>query len=278
MVLEINKINHMLKHRKNPYGVFVNSLDIHNASQLTKQRCDFTLVDFEHNPFDMQAYRHFLMAGVDKRHIYESQSLLMPTTPLVRIPASGRVECDVYVKNALDSGACGIVFPYVETAEQARHCINCMRYAHRSKHQDIRRGFGPKFASWYWGVSMQEHLEMADVWPHNPNGELLAVLQIENQRGINHLDDILQVEGVGAIMIGPADLSIATDGSLNMTRPNMQARIKKILSLTHQHGVARMVLVNPDNYAWYKEQGFEICIAGFDGGMQEGAVKVFRNR
>ena len=59
-----------------------------------------------------------------------------------------------------------------------------------------------------WGLSDKEYREKADVWPLNPQGEIFCILQIEDTRGVENLDDMLKnVPGIGAILIGEGDLS-----------------------------------------------------------------------
>ena len=60
----------------------------------------------------------------------------------------------------------------------------------------------------YWGVSLPEYYERADVWPLNPQGEIFVILTIEDTEGIKNLKDILKnVPGIGAVLIGEGDLS-----------------------------------------------------------------------
>jgi 4-hydroxy-2-oxoheptanedioate aldolase len=77
------------------------------------------------------------------------------------------------------------------------------------KLQDGRRGaHGAATASKIWGISDQEYLQKADVWPLNPQGEIFCILQVEDTRGVENLDDILaNVPGIGCILIGEGDLS-----------------------------------------------------------------------
>jgi 4-hydroxy-2-oxoheptanedioate aldolase len=70
------------------------------------------------------------------------------------------------------------------------------------------RGDGPTAAARYWGLSQQDYYKKADVWPLNPEGEVFCILQIEDTRGVENLDDMLKnVPGIGAILIGEGDLS-----------------------------------------------------------------------
>ena len=66
------------------------------------------------------------------------------------------------------------------------------------------RGWASALAPTYWGLAPQDYCEAADVWPLDPDGELLLMGIVENVRGIDTLPDILrQVKGIGAIWAGP---------------------------------------------------------------------------
>ncbi len=68
------------------------------------------------------------------------------------------------------------------------------------------RGDGPHNAVRYWGISQQEYYQRADVWPLDPNGEIICIIQIEDTVGIENLDDMLDnVPGIGAVLIGEGD-------------------------------------------------------------------------
>lgn len=60
-----------------------------------------------------------------------------------------------------------------------------------------------------WGLANSAEYGMkADLWPLNPDGELLAIAMIESGLGIKNIDEILSVPGLGAILIGPSDMSM----------------------------------------------------------------------
>ena len=58
------------------------------------------------------------------------------------------------------------------------------------------------------GLGQQDYYQKADVWPLNPQGEIFCILQIEDTRGVENLDDMLKnVPGIGCILIGEGDLA-----------------------------------------------------------------------
>ena len=100
-------------------------------------------------------------------------SALAGKAVIVRIPATGR-ELDQnlwMVKQVLDVGAHGIIFPTVETPEQALMAIRAMRYPQRLGAPDQEpaglRGTSPRLAARYWGLSVPD-------WGSGPLGDRLA--------------------------------------------------------------------------------------------------------
>ena len=131
---------------------------------------------------------------------------------MVRIPVNGVEMAQWQAKQALDMGCYGIVFPHISTVEEAANAVGACRYP-RLKGASLYepagiRGDGPTTAARYWGLGQQEYYQKADVWPLNPQGEIFCILQIEDTRGVENLDDMLKnVPGIGCILIGEGDLS-----------------------------------------------------------------------
>ena len=116
------------------------------------------------------------------------------------------------LKQALDLGAYGIVWPHVSTAEQAYNAVSACLYPTMKDHPLHepfgQRGDGPHGAVRFWGLSQQEYYKKADVWPLNPEGEIFVMLMIEDLEGIQNLREMLtKVKGIGAVLIGEGDLS-----------------------------------------------------------------------
>ena len=134
-------------------------------------------------------------------------------TPIVRIPYWGDQAYQHIIKQLLSVGVMGIIVPEVETKEQALKLVETMRYPpHRgAKYPEPagKRGCCPGDAPRYWGLSRPEYMQRSDVWPLNPDGELLAFVMIESRTAIENIDEILEVPGIGGALIGPHDLSMS---------------------------------------------------------------------
>jgi 4-hydroxy-2-oxoheptanedioate aldolase len=186
--------------------------EVDAAVAIGTTKYDGVVFEMEHNPWDARALRESLQFLLNRRQIATAGSIAPAVTPMVRIPTNGVEKAQWHAKQALDLGCYGIVFPHISSVEEARNAVAACRYprletAPRYEPAGIR-GDGPGSAVRYWGLTQPEYYARADVWPLDPKGEILVVLQIEDTSGVENLDDILKkVPGIGAILIGEGDLS-----------------------------------------------------------------------
>ena len=167
---------------------------------------EWLFIDMEHGPFDferLETVMSNLLYGATGRP---------KLTPIVRIPMEGDEDFRWAVKQVLDMGGFGIVFPHIETREQALKAVQAMRYPPQrgDRYPEPRglRGNGPGWAARYWGLPVPQYVRRADVWPLNPDGELLAMVMIETPLGAKNIKEILAVPGV-VPFVGPGDMSLA---------------------------------------------------------------------
>lgn len=145
--------------------------------------------------------------------------------PIARIPHEGDQDFKHIVKQILDSGAFGIVVPQVRTKEEAAKLVRAMRYPPQkgAKYPNPPgiRGWGPGGAQRLWGLSANDYAKKADLWPLNPEGELLAIVMIETREGVKNINEILTVPGLAGVLIGPSDLSLSL--GVGTPGPNVNA-------------------------------------------------------
>ncbi|WP_067670425.1 HpcH/HpaI aldolase family protein [Nocardia miyunensis] len=203
---------------------------------------DGLVFESEHKPWDATTLRDTLQYLLNRRRIFEAETLAPSPTPLVRVPVNGAEFGQWHAKQALDLGAYGIVWPHISTVEQARNAVAACRYPRLPEAERFDppglRGDAPAAAARYWGISNTEYYAKADVWPLDPDGEILAVIQIEDQLGIENLPDILeQVPGIGLILIGEGDLSQELGIPRQLDHPLLNAARQRIVRICDDHGV-----------------------------------------
>lgn len=203
---------------------------------------DGLVFECEHKPWDAPILRDTLQYLLNRRRIFESDSLAPSPTPLVRVPVNGGEHGQWHAKQALDLGAYGIVWPHISTVAEARNAVAACRYP---RLPDVERydppgirGDAPAAAARYWGVSNDEYYAKADVWPLAPDGEILVVIQIEDQLGIDNLPAILdEVPGIGLVLVGEGDLSQELGIPRQLEHPLLNDARRRIVDACHEHGV-----------------------------------------
>jgi 4-hydroxy-2-oxoheptanedioate aldolase len=216
--------------------------DVEAALALSTTKYDGIVFEMEHNPWDAKALRDSLQYMLNRGQIAKAGSVAPAVTPMVRVPPNGGELGQWHAKQALDLGAYGIVWPHVSTVDQARNAVAACRYprlkgAPRYEPAGLR-GDGPTGAVRYWGVSQQEYYARADVWPLDPDGEILTLLMIEDTQGIENLDRMLkEVPGIGVILIGEGDLSQELGYPRQYEHPKVLEAMAEIVKTCKKHNV-----------------------------------------
>ena len=274
----LNKLIELFENDQPAFGVLSFDYSLNNARAMATSGLDFLFIDMEHAPFDIERLRLFLLGMTDKRSINEKGNLQPNVVPLVRIPAAGGAEeLIAQAKQVLDVGVFGIFFPAVHTREQAELAVRATRYPQYNDAPDYEpaglRGRNPSNAMWYWGV--RDYHARADVWPLDPQGELLAMMFIESRAGVENIEEIITVPGLGGIFIGPSDLSTSM-GYTSPAAPEVEQAIQTVLSACLEHDVPCAITTGQGSVQQRIDQGFRFVTVGADGGLNTGASNALR--
>jgi 4-hydroxy-2-oxoheptanedioate aldolase len=216
--------------------------EIDSALAMSTSKFDACVFEMEHNPWDGRALRDCLQYMLNRAQIAKAASAVPAVAPMVRVPVNGIEMAQWHAKQALDLGCYGIVFPHISTVAEAYNAVGACRYP-RLKNAPLYepagiRGDGPTAAARYWGLSQQEYYQKADVWPLNPKGEIFAILQIEDTKGVENLDAMLKdVPGIGAILIGEGDLSQELGYPRQYEHKEVLAWMKRVVDTCKKHNV-----------------------------------------
>jgi 4-hydroxy-2-oxoheptanedioate aldolase len=194
-----------------------------SAETMAHQGWDSLTIDLQHGVIDYQAAVTMLTA-----------ISTTPTVPVVRVPW---LDPGILMK-MLDAGAYGVICPMINTRAEAQQLVAATHYPPRGT-----RSFGPVRAQLYGGAD----------YPLHANDTIVCFAMIETARALDNLDDILSVEGLDAIYIGPSDLSLALGckPAFDDVDPPVAQAIEHILARAQAHGV----------------------VAGIHNGTPEGALK-----
>lgn len=241
---------------------------VESAIAFSTTNYDGVMIECEHQPWDPLVLRDAFQYLLNRRLIASSGSVAPAVTPIVRIPANGAEFSQWLAKQALDLGAYGIVWPHVSTVEQAQAAVAACRYptqSHHPLHHPFgQRGDGPTNAARYWGLTQQEYYRKADVWPLNPEGEILTILMIEDLEGVTNLRDILkEVKGIGAVMIGEGDLSQELGIPRQYEHPELLSAMAQILAVCKEYGVpVAHPHVTTQNAERIFNEGYRLLVCG----------------
>lgn len=210
----LNGLVGLLNEDKVAFGLTVNSR-VDPVALSANGDIDFVFYDMEHQPFDVTALQTWMQWLLDPGVIARAGNLTAAKTVIVRIPAVGReLEQNTWmVKQVLDAGAHGIIFPTIETPEQALTAVRAMRYPQKVGAADSEptglRGTNPRLAARYWGLSVPDYIERADIWRlDSAHGNLLPWILIESPRGVANVREIarqLEAHHIGAVLFAGSE-------------------------------------------------------------------------
>jgi 4-hydroxy-2-oxoheptanedioate aldolase len=237
----LNGVIAALEHGKPAFVSFC-AAEIGVAQAMNTASYDGVVFEMEHRPYDIRALRDCLQYMLDRRQILQRGTLAPAVTPFVRIPPNGGEASQWVAKQVLDQGVYGIVWPHVSTVDEARNAVTACRYPRPRSAQYFepagQRGDAPAAAARYWGLSQQEYYARADVWPLNPQGEILVAIMCEEVRAIKNLPKMLEeVAGIGVVIIGEGDLSQDLGFPRQYDHPSVVAAMDEILAICKQYKI-----------------------------------------
>jgi 2-keto-3-deoxy-L-rhamnonate aldolase RhmA len=217
------------------------------AELLAHAGYDWLVIETEHNGLDFAEIQHMLMAinGTD-------------TIPIVRVASHDPIG----IQRALDVGGMGILAPMVKTADEARAIVSATRYP-----PEGTRGFGPLRASHYT-FDYPDYLTRA-------NDNMLVALILETKEAVENLEEIADVPGVDALMLGLWDLCLSYNlNPLHMPFPEIEAAIERALDVGRNCDVAVGIGAGaPEELRARLDQGFQFMAYGTDYMLLAGAAK-----
>lgn len=221
-------------------GGFVPNGSRDHARAFAAMDYDFVVVETEHEGFEARGLRDTLQYLLHTGSRFGEDTA--PPAPFVRLPPNGREQNQWVLKQALDMGTFGLCLPHIETVEEAQAAVRASRYPQARGVEDAEpegeRGFWPMIAPAYWGLDPTAYYDRADLWPLDPDGEVILMPIIESPRGVENLDAILaQTPGIGAIWAGPGDYSIGLGVRGDIFHPDVEDGMRKVLAVCQAHDV-----------------------------------------
>ena len=166
-----------------------------------------------------------------------------------------------YISRQLNLGVSAVVFVDVESADEARQGLAAMRFKSKGGTRPDDVGSAPA----YWGVSEQEYRNKADLWPLNPQGELVNWTIVESKAGLAKVREIAAVKGIGVLFPGAGTLRgvfTTTDenGQRIFDAEGWENAIQQVLAACKEFNVACGYPATENDIELRMKQGFSVFI------------------
>jgi 2-dehydro-3-deoxyglucarate aldolase len=209
------------------------------AEMISSCGYDWLFMDGEHGSLSTLDWQRMLQAVAGR------------SAAIIRVATNSERE----IKKILDIGADGIIAPQVNTADEARHVVACCKYPP----QGIR-GVGLARAQGY-GRSFADYMETA-------NDSIAVIVQAEHIDAVNNIDQIVEVDGIDAVFIGPYDLSASMGLMGQVDHPEVVEAIDRVGRACQQRDISLGYFgTTAESVQGYVRKGYHLICAGTDAGF-----------
>lgn len=227
-------------------GTFLNLGSATSVEIAAQAGFDWLLLDFEHGSGSFSQLRAMLLACQAAQ-----------VAPIVRIRS---IDPDT-VKFVMDSGAAGIMFPYVSTAEEAEQAVRAIKYPPRGS-----RGVAGIIRATNYGQDWHAYFQEA-------NERSLVVVQIETPQAVQCAEDIASVDGVDVLFVGPLDLSVNLGTPGEFDNHTFRESLKHVIAICDKCGKSAGILSKPGFVDEHRQMGFRFFALGSDSGAVVAGVR-----
>ena len=265
----INRAVELLEQGQPVFFHSVQEPSFETGVRTAKTWADFVSIDMEHDPYDIVGLRAFmkgLVAGGPTRSGHPTPAVV------ISLPMQGVSEDVVranawQVHQALDAGVHGIILCQAETTAAVRTFVESARYPFHTVGVGEGIGVGcrgshiERWAASMWGVSVDEYLQLADVWPLNPKGEIILGVKTENKRALANVENICKVPGIVFADWGVTDMGMSL-GYPQITPPyptDVQEAAARVLAACRAAGIGCVGGVDSQNVVERVMAGINIC-------------------
>ena len=227
-------------------GGFLSLGSAQTAELMAAAGYDWALIDLEHG------------AGDEKDALAQMQALATRRCiTIVRVESSARQR----VHRVLDFGAHGVMFPHIDTAEEAAAAAAAMRYPPAGV-----RGVAFSNRACAYGANFRPYLE--------GSAALLTIVQIESPTAVKNAEAIAAVEGVDVLFVGPSDLSHSMGILGNFEHPDFDFAVRRIAQSALSRGKhCGILLPSPRDLTRFFELGYRFLASGSDAVLLNNAAR-----
>jgi 2-keto-3-deoxy-L-rhamnonate aldolase RhmA len=286
----LNRVIALLEQQRPAFGVYapangggrrggVDAPPPRPAMDLAKDALGYQAADFLFNGSmeggldrAFQPYADFVTAFGDASasklpHLGLERPLIVKTPKIAEAGATKTVE---NIGRQLNVGAAGVMFVEAESADEVRQGLAAMRFKSKGGTRPEEIGSAPK----HWGMSEQEYRQKADLWPLNPDGELINWTIVESKEGLARVREIAAVKGIGVLWPGAGTLrgvfsTTNASGERVLDTAAWESAIQTVLSACKEFHVACGFPATPNDIELRMKQGFSVFVMNWgDAGFK----------
>ena len=277
----INKVIELFEQGQPVYYVGSGAGGYEDGVKLAQTWADYINYGMEHAPFDLPKLKEFMRGLADGG---PTKSGHRTPTVIATLPVGG-IDLDTMranywqVQQVLATGVHGILLCHARSPEAVSLFVRAARYPFNKQGLDkgleegLRGSGGQGYAARMWGVSSSEYLKKADVWPLNPNGEIILGLKIEDQHALANAEKTTKVPGVGFAEWGPGDMGMSLGYQEGHDPPyprDMQEARSRVLAACKAANIAFLNQVTLANIEDMIREGVKIGSGGREAAAAKG--------
>jgi 4-hydroxy-2-oxoheptanedioate aldolase len=219
------------------------------AEALAREAFDAIVLDMQHGAIDFDGAMRSILAVA-----------LAGKPTIARVPVGGFA----LASQLMDAGAGGILAPMINSGEDARRLVEFVKFPPLGQ-----RSWGPRAALPLSGLDAPAYLTAA-------NAMTQAIAMIETRAALDALDDILSVEGLDGVYVGPSDLSIALSNgrAVEPRGAEVMAEARRVVERAKAHGkYAAMFCFDGADARAMQALGYRLCTIASDQALLRSAAR-----
>ena len=208
----------------------------------------------------------FITATADAGALTKTPFLRFAHPLIVKAPkiAPDTARATENIGRELNLGVSGIMFVEAESADEVRAGLNAMRFKSNGGTRPDAVGSAPS----YWGMSEAQYMRKADLWPLNPDGELINWTIVESREGLAHVREIAAVKGIGVLWPGAGTLrgvfsSTDANGQRVLDTAGWENAIQQVLAACKEFHVPCGYPANANDIETRMKQGFTVFVSNW---------------
>lgn len=209
---------------------------------------DFVIIDMEHGPYSIESVQNMVRAA-------EARGI----TPVVRVTENS----ETLILRTLDIGVKCIQVPQICTKADADKLVKALKFYPKGERGMCRY----VRAAEYTNIGSQNHFGKA-------NDSVISIIHIEGMEGINNLSEIVKVDGIDVIFLGPYDLSQSCGVPGEVDHPKVVKAMKEAVEVAQKYGKSVGTFTeSPEKAKMWKDIGVQYISYAVDVGIVMNAFK-----